>query len=51
MRSVAAVIFDIGGVDIGRNLKAARAPGMATIRVEEPAQALRELSALLGFDC
>jgi epoxide hydrolase-like predicted phosphatase len=36
--------------DIGRNLKPARALGMATIKVEEPAQALRELSALLGFD-
>lgn len=36
--------------DIGRNLKTARALGMATIKVERPDQALRELSALLGFD-
>jgi len=36
--------------DIGRNLKAARELGMATIKVEDPDQALRELSALLGFD-
>jgi epoxide hydrolase-like predicted phosphatase len=36
--------------DIGRNLKAARELGMATIKVEDPDQALRELSSLLGFD-
>ncbi len=35
--------------DIGRNLKSARALGMSTIKVEEPAAALRELEALLGF--
>src|SRR5256884_186495 len=36
--------------DIGRNLKPARELGMTTIKVEDPDQALRELSALLGFD-
>ena len=36
--------------DIGRNLKAARARGMATIKVEEPIAALRELETLLGID-
>jgi putative hydrolase of the HAD superfamily len=36
--------------DIGRNLKAARALGMATIKVEEPVRALRELGGLLGLD-
>jgi putative hydrolase of the HAD superfamily len=36
--------------DIGSNLKPARALGMATIKVVEPDAALRELSALLGFD-
>ena len=35
--------------DIGRNLKPARALGMQTIKVDEPAAALAELSALLGF--
>jgi putative hydrolase of the HAD superfamily len=35
--------------DIGRNLKPARALGMATIKVEDPERALRELGALLGF--
>ena len=35
--------------DIGRNLKAARALGMATIKVETPEQALVELSALLDL--
>lgn len=35
--------------DIGSNLKAARALGMATIRVADPDAALRELEALLGF--
>jgi len=34
--------------DIGTNLKPARALGMATIKVEEPEPALRELSALVG---
>jgi putative hydrolase of the HAD superfamily len=36
--------------DIGRNLKPARALGMATIKVDDPDQALRELAALLGLD-
>jgi putative hydrolase of the HAD superfamily len=36
--------------DIGANLKSARALGMRTIKVDDPAQALRELSALVGFD-
>lgn len=36
--------------DIGSNLKAARALGMVTIKVDDPEQALRELSALLGVD-
>jgi putative hydrolase of the HAD superfamily len=36
--------------DIGGNLKAARALGMTTIKVEDPRVALRELSAVLGFD-
>ena len=36
--------------DIGRNLKPARALGMATIKVDDPDAALRELGALLGFD-
>jgi putative hydrolase of the HAD superfamily len=35
--------------DIGANLKAARALGMHTIKVDDPEQALRELSALVGF--
>ena len=35
--------------DIGRNLKPARALGMATIKVDDPDEALRELAALLGF--
>lgn len=36
--------------DIGRNLKAARALGMHTIKVTEPEAALRELGALVGLD-
>lgn len=36
--------------DIGRNLKPARELGMATIKVDNPEQALRELGALLGLD-
>ena len=36
--------------DIGMNLKPARALGMVTIKVDDPDRALRELSALLGFD-
>jgi len=35
--------------DIGRNLKAARQLGMATIKVADPHQALGELEELLGF--
>jgi putative hydrolase of the HAD superfamily len=35
--------------DIGLNLKAARALGMVTIKVDDPDLALRELQALLGF--
>src|SRR5262245_32438172 len=35
---------------IGRNLKSARTLGMTTIKVEDPDVALRELSAVLGFD-
>ena len=35
--------------DIGRNLKAARALGMATIKVAEADAALGELERLLGF--
>ncbi len=36
--------------DIGRNLKTAKELGMATIKVDEPGEALRELETLLGFD-
>jgi putative hydrolase of the HAD superfamily len=36
--------------DIGANLKTARALGMRTIKVDDPDQALRELSAVVGFD-
>jgi epoxide hydrolase-like predicted phosphatase len=36
--------------DIGTNLKPARALGMSTIKVTDPHQALRDLSALLGID-
>ncbi len=36
--------------DIGRNLKAARELGMATIKVDDPDAALRELSAMVGFE-
>jgi putative hydrolase of the HAD superfamily len=36
--------------DIGRNLKPARALGMATIKVDEPDAALSELEVLLGFE-
>lgn len=35
--------------DIGMNLKAARTLGMTTIKVTDPAAALGELEALLGF--
>jgi epoxide hydrolase-like predicted phosphatase len=35
--------------DIGANLKAARALGMRTIKVETPEQALAELESALGF--
>lgn len=36
--------------DIGSNLKSARALGLTTIKVADPEQALRELSALVGLD-
>ena len=36
--------------DIGRNLKPARELGMATIKVDDPEQALRELGTLLDLD-
>ena len=36
--------------DIGSNLKPARALGMATIKVDAPEPALRELSALIGIE-
>jgi len=36
--------------DIGRNLKAARALGMTTIKVDEPEAALRELGELIGIE-
>jgi len=36
--------------DIGLNLKSARALGLHTIKVDDPDVALRELSALVGFD-
>lgn len=36
--------------DIGQNVKAARALGMLTIKVDDADQALRELSGLLGMD-
>jgi len=36
--------------DIGRNLKPARELGMATIKVDDPDQALRELGTLLALD-
>jgi putative hydrolase of the HAD superfamily len=41
----AAVFLD----DIGANLKPARAMGMTTIKVDDTAQALRDLEAVLGF--
>jgi putative hydrolase of the HAD superfamily len=36
--------------DIGANLKAARELGVTTIKVVEPAAALRELGTVLGLD-
>jgi len=36
--------------DIGRNLKAARALGMTTIKVDTPEQALGELARLVGME-
>lgn len=36
--------------DIGRNLKAARAMGITTIKVDAPEKALAELQAHVGFD-
>jgi len=35
--------------DLGVNLKTARALGMTTIKVSEPAAALAELETVLGF--
>jgi putative hydrolase of the HAD superfamily len=35
--------------DIGANLKPARAMGITTIKVDDPAQALTDLEAVLGF--
>ena len=35
--------------DLGVNLKPARAMGMTTIKVDDPAVALDELSAIVGF--
>jgi epoxide hydrolase-like predicted phosphatase len=45
VRPAEAVFLD----DIGRNLKTARQLGMATIKVDDPDQALAELEGLLGF--
>jgi epoxide hydrolase-like predicted phosphatase len=45
VRPAEAVFLD----DIGRNLKTARQLGMATIKVDDPDQALAELEELLGF--
>jgi epoxide hydrolase-like predicted phosphatase len=45
VRPAEAVFLD----DIGHNLKTARQLGMATIKVDDPAQALAELEELLGF--
>jgi acyl-CoA dehydrogenase family protein 10 len=45
VRPTEAVFLD----DIGRNLKTARELGMATIKVDDPDQALAELERLLGF--
>ena len=45
VRPAEAVFLD----DIGHNLKAARQLGMATIKVDDPDQALAELEGLLGF--
>ncbi len=36
--------------DMGRNLKPARAMGITTIKVEDPAAAIAELEDLLGLD-
>lgn len=36
--------------DIGANLKPARAMGITTIKVDDTAQALKELAAVLGFE-
>jgi putative hydrolase of the HAD superfamily len=36
--------------DIGANLKSAKALGMHTIKVDDPAQALRDLGAVVGFE-
>jgi putative hydrolase of the HAD superfamily len=36
--------------DLGINLKPARAMGMTTIKVSDPATALAELATVLGFE-
>jgi putative hydrolase of the HAD superfamily len=36
--------------DLGTNLKAARAMGMTTIKVDDPVAAVGELRAVLGLD-
>ena len=46
VKPAAAVFLD----DLGINLKPARALGMRTIKVTDPAVALAELSAAVGFD-
>jgi len=45
VRAAEAVFLD----DIGGNLKPARALGMTTIKVDDPARALAELGDVLGF--
>ncbi len=45
VEATAAVFLD----DLGINLKPARAMGMATIKVSDPADALRDLESVLGF--
>ena len=42
--AVAASVDDLGG-----NLKPARAMGMHTIKVEDPAKAIAELESILGL--
>ena len=45
MEPVACVFLD----DLGINLKPARAMGMTTIKVVDPAEAIGELEAVVGF--